>query len=108
MLAYTAIYDLKNPAQQGLGGTIAVTDLQKKCIVAVAIGAQAVLTEAQTTPNHNARMRWATNALMNAETVAQQMMWAVLSNGTVQAAGNASSDNDVQYVVNVSIDLFAQ
>lgn len=100
-MQYTNIYDLKNP-----GST--VSPLKKKVAVAVAKSAQSILLEAPGAfPNEAGRKAWAKNALINAEQMAEAMMWAVLGNGDVQTGGDTTTDVTVQYVVDVSVDTFA-
>jgi hypothetical protein len=84
------------------------TTLKDKVSVAVAVAAQDVRNEAENTPNHRARRRWADMASVNPEAIAEQMMWAVLGNPTIQTNGEESPDSDVQFVVNGLVDVFAQ
>lgn len=81
--------------------------LRNKVAAAVAKAAMDVLNEDAGTTNHTARVVWAKDALINAEAVGTRMMWGVLGNATIQASGDASSDNDIQYVVNGLINVFA-
>lgn len=81
--------------------------LRNRVAAAVAKAAMDVLNEDAGTTNHAARLVWAQDALVNAETVAGRMMWGVLGNGTIQNAGEAATDNDIQYVVNGLINTFA-
>ena len=104
-MEYTAIYDLKNPVQPNAP---VVSGLKKKVTIAVVTSAQSILAEAESTPNHSARVRWAVTALEQAEAMAERMMWPVLSNGDVQTGGNDTPDATVQYVVDVSVNLFAR
>lgn len=66
-----------------------------------------VLNEDPGTANHVNRVIWAKDALVNAEAVAGRMFWGVLGNATIAAAGEAATDNDIQFVVNGLINTFA-
>jgi len=81
--------------------------LRNRVAAAVAKAAMDVLNEDSGTTNHANRVIWAKDALVNADSVATRMMWGVLGNATIQSNGEASSDNDVQYVVNGLINTFA-
>jgi hypothetical protein len=41
------------------------------------------------------------------EATADQMLWAVCGNPTIQSSGDAASDSDIQYVVSNLVDFFA-
>jgi hypothetical protein len=97
---FTDIYDIYNP-----GST--VPPLKKKLTVAVAKVAQTVLEEPGSTPNHEARFRWAKQALMSPEGYAQMMFLAVLGNSQIQAAGNDAPDADVEWMVGTLVNIFA-
>jgi len=95
-MAYIDIFNLKaNP------------EMKSRVAVAVAKAATDILNEAPATPNHTERVAWANVALVGAEDVAEQMLWSIVQNATIQAAGLDSTDNDIQFVVNSFIDLFA-
>lgn len=96
MATYAEIYDLWTSSA-----------LKKRAYVAVAKAAQDVLNEDPGTTNHANRVLWATASLENPEVNASKMMWPIVSNATVQAAGLACTDNDIQFVVNGAIDTFA-
>jgi len=69
-----------------------------------------VTAEPDTVPNHAARLAWAQYALQSrANLVAktEQMFLAVCSNGTIQNAGGNATDNDIDYVVGVSLNIVA-
>lgn len=96
MATYTQIFALR------FGGAIA-----DRVIVAVATAAQQVLAEAPSTVNHTARVAWAKLALKDAALMADEMMWGVVGNPTIQNLAAGSTDNDIQFVVNSLIDTFA-
>lgn len=83
-------------------------DLKKRVVAAIATASRDVLNESAGTSNHANRMTWARNSLNNAHNAAEEMMWGVVGNATIQSSGNASTDNDIQFVVNGLIDSFAQ
>jgi len=82
-------------------------NLRNRCAAAVAKAAQDVLNEDAGTENHAARVVWAQDALVNAESAANRMMWGLLGNATIQSSGESSTDNDIQFVVNGLINTFA-
>jgi len=95
-MAYIDIYNLKtNPT------------FKNRVTVAVAKAATDIFNEPNSTTNHAARVTWANAALVNAETVAERMLWSIVQNPTIQSNGLDSTDNDIQYVVNSKIDIFA-
>lgn len=96
MATYNQIFALKENAI-----------LREKVTVAVAKAAQDVMNEGEAAPDHEKRAIWAAGALREAEHMAEMMMWAVLGNAAIQAAGEAAPDGDVQYVVNGLINIFA-
>ncbi len=71
---------------------IAVEDgpSQQRMTVAVAFVAQDVLAESNQTPNYAARITWARNALSDPRAMAKKMIWAVLADPVIVAAGNPS------------------
>ncbi len=83
------------------------TELRARTAAAIADAAQDVLNEADATPNHVNRLVWARDALTNAEPVAKRMFWGLLGNSTIQDSGEASTDNDIKYVVAGLINTFA-
>lgn len=95
MATLTAIYNLR-----GSGA------LKARVTAAIAKAAQDVITEAANTPSHTERLAWAKKSLLNADAAAEEMMWAVVGNASIQATGEACSDNDVQFVVNSNINQF--
>lgn len=98
MATLSGIYDLR---YNELG-------LRKRVVAAIAAASQDILNEDDTTSNHENRVIWARNSLNNAHNAAEEMMWGVVGNASIQTNGNSSSDNDIQFVVNSLIDTFAQ
>ena len=82
-------------------------NIRDRVTAAVAKAAQDILAEDPGTENHAARLTWAKNALVNTASEAERFLWAVCGNATIQAAGEAATDNDIQYVVNGNINTFA-
>lgn len=82
-------------------------NLRNRTTVAVAIAAQDVLNESPTTANHTKRLAWAQFAQVNPFQESERFMWAVVSNPTIAVAGEACTDNDIQFVVNSNIDIQA-
>ena len=83
------------------------TTLKNRLTASVAKSAQAVMTEDAGTANHAQRIKWAQGALANAPAMAESMLWGLLSNATIVAAGEAATDNDIDFVVASLIDTFA-
>lgn len=83
------------------------SDLRARVAAACAKASNDVLNEDAGTANHANRLVWARTTLMDIDAMATRMFWAVISNATIAAAGNAATDNDIQWVVNSWIDSFA-
>lgn len=83
------------------------TSLRNRTAAAIAQASQYILIEAPEYPNHTQRLSWAKRALTDANAEAERFMWAVCGNATIQASGDAATDNDIQYVVDSNIDAFA-
>ena len=86
--------------------------LRAKFIAACLKAAYAILNEDAGTSNHANRLIWA-NAVLNgtiAEVEAmasQHLRYGMASNASLQASCEASTDNDVEFVVNSQINIFA-
>ena len=85
------------------------TNAEFKARVASAVSKAAfdILNESPATENHAERVVWAKASMLNAEGVAEQMLWAIVQNATIQTEGLDSTDNDIQFVVNSNINYFA-
>lgn len=81
--------------------------LKQRMIAAIAQASYDVLNEDAGTPNHANRVIWAYTTLADAQAMAERMMWGLISNATVAAAGDGSTDADIQFVVNSLIDSYA-
>lgn len=97
MATLQQIYDLRYQS-----GT-----LKPRVTAAVAKAAQDVMNEPANIANHAARVAWATVALNDAPAMAERFLWGVVGNASIQTSGDASTDNDIQFVVNSLIDTFA-
>jgi len=85
-------------------------DLHKKAARAIDKAARDVINEDAGTEHHAERYVWACGVRQHPDNViaeAHRWMPAVLDNSTVAAAGNAATDNDVQFVVNGLVDTMA-
>lgn len=77
----------------------------------VSVASQAyyiVTTEPPETANHTARLAWAKAALRGTRWMAETMALGVCGNPTVAGSGEATSDNDLDYVVNVLAYAYAE
>ena len=85
------------------------TNAEFKARVASAVAKAAfdILNESGSTEYHAERVVWAKASMADAETVAEQMLWTVVQNATIQSSGLDSTDNDIQFVVNSNINNFA-
>jgi hypothetical protein len=79
-------------------------DLRNRVAAAIGVSAWDVFAEDSPSP---ARLAWAKDAVMNADNLAGQWMWAVCGNAAIQAANFNPPDSDIQYVVNTLRDDYA-
>lgn len=85
-------------------------DLWRKALWATFKAATDIKNEDSGTANHANRLTWANAALASLsalEAAEFELRLKVLENATIQTNGHASSDADVQFVVNGSIDSVA-
>jgi len=86
--------------------------LKAKFLAACLKASYAIVNEDGGTANHVNRLAWA-NSVLNgtvAEVEAlafQHLRYAIASNATLQSAGDAATDNDVEFIVNSQINTFA-
>lgn len=66
-----------------------------------------VLNEDPGTTNHADRLAWSESILDDYEDHAQREWTRFLSNTTIQTSGSASTDNDIQFVVNSMLNDWA-
>ena len=86
--------------------------LRKKFVGACLKAAYDISNEDPGTANHVNRIAWADVVLSGTRDEVEQkaiemLRYGVASNATIQAAGDAATDNDVQYVVNSQINILA-
>lgn len=81
--------------------------LKARIAGAIAKAALNILNENPATANHENRVRWAWSSLLEPDNMASRMIWGVVGNADIQNAGDNASDNDIEYVVNVLIDTYA-
>ncbi len=79
--------------------------LKKQITVAVLKAAYDILNESVETPNHAARVAWATRTLDDPHLAALNLSAGVVMNPTVQSG--VYTDSDVQYVVNSIVSVYA-
>lgn len=99
MATLSEVFTLKNSSS-----------LRNRLAVALCKAAEAVRNEAAATTHHAARFTWATNLLSSANTPeeeAKRAMWIFLQNATIQAAGEASTDGDIEFVANGLVNFLA-
>jgi len=85
-------------------------DLHKKVARAVDKSARDVINEDEGTANHAVRLAWAKWIRADPDRItdeAHRIMMHVLDNATVASAGNAATDNDVQFVVDGLVDTIS-
>lgn len=66
-----------------------------------------ILNESVDVPNHANRLKWAKDALYSVDGLklaSSKMYLGVCTNGTIQNAGNAATDYDIEYVVSALLD----
>ena len=86
--------------------------LRAKFIAACLKSAYDIINEDAGTTNHANRVTWA-NVILNGsradveEKAVQHLRYAMASNATLQAAGEAAADNDVLYIVSSQLDTMA-
>lgn len=87
--------------------------LMKQLAAAIATAAVQVLAEPETTYNHDKRIAWARACLATPEApleMANQMIWGVLGNVTVQGELQSTGvvpDGDLAFVVASLVDTYA-
>jgi hypothetical protein len=90
------VYNLKSNAS-----------LKARVAAAIAKASYDIQNESASTTNHAKRLIWSNYSLINAEESAEKILWALVQNPTIQSSGLSSTDNDIQFVVNSLIDIFA-
>jgi hypothetical protein len=82
-------------------------ELRQRFVAARLKAAWFVRNESNQTANHANRISWANGLLNDPMRRLDQEYMLFLSNSTIQAAGNAAPDGDIEYVVAVFLDEFA-
>jgi hypothetical protein len=78
------IYDIKNPNN-------AVPSAKKTVIIEIARVAKAVLSEPASTPYHEARVRWAKQAVVTPEVECEKMLILIMLDDRIQAKSNLTA-----------------
>jgi len=86
--------------------------LRAKFVAACLKAAYDIMNENAGTENHANRLIWANSVMLGSiaevEALASQhLRYGMASNATLQSACEAATDNDVQYIVNSQINIFA-
>jgi hypothetical protein len=66
--------------------------------------ADSIMGEAETTPAHNTRVRWATNCMTNPDMTATQLQPPVCMDAAVQADGAEITDEALQGSVEATVN----
>lgn len=82
-------------------------DLRQRFLAARVEACWDVAEESPSTTNHANRLSWAESILDDYNAHSQREYTRFLANATIQTNGNSSTDNDIQYVVNESVDSWA-
>jgi hypothetical protein len=53
------------------------------------------------------RLTWAQNTRKEMDEWVNTFMWDIVSNASIQTAGESCTDNDIQYVINANINAYA-
>jgi hypothetical protein len=79
-------------------------NMKDRVTAAISKSAGDIKNEDPGTPNHENRIEWANFAFANTQSLADQAMWDVVWNPAINAAGEASTDNDIQFAVNTWVN----
>lgn len=98
MATYAELYDVQNE-----------NELLHRIVVATAIAAETIRTEAPATPNHANRLLWAALAFANPIVVSRQLLWAVLAANIHVTVENivGATDAAIQANIDAVVDIFA-
>jgi hypothetical protein len=75
-------------------------NMRDRVTAALAKSAGDIKNEDPGTPNHENRITWADYAFANTTGIAENAMWDVVMNPAINVAGEAATDNDIQFAVN--------
>lgn len=81
--------------------------IKGRVYAAIAKAARDIENEDPGTTNHAERLLWAKDTRSDIDKWVDTMMWDVVSNSTIQTAGETCTDNDLQFVINSNIDAYA-
>ena len=81
--------------------------LRNRAAAAAMNAARDVLNEDVGTANHAARIKWAASVFQDINAAGRDMIAFLAANAAVVSVGDAATDNDIQFVVNSSIDSIA-
>jgi len=83
------------------------SDFKNRVVVACVNAAKDIFNEDAGTANHANRVTWATKVLDGAPAQAEHMLWGIVSDATIQANGDSSSDTQIQTAVNSLVNFMA-
>lgn len=82
-------------------------DLQDRFMGSLIQASWDVMNEAPETANHANRLAIALRVMLDPESINRKYFLYFLSNPTIQSSGVASTNNDIQFVVNSFYDIIA-
>jgi len=82
-------------------------ELQNRVAASVAKASFDILNEDPGTAYHAERVVWAKASMKDPTVVTDQMIWTIVQDATIQSHGLASTDNEIQNVVNGNINNYA-
>lgn len=94
-MAYLDIYGLRTSQ-----------NLHNRVVVGVVSCVATILSESAGTARHAERVVWAYWALQNTSVAADQLLWGVLTDATIAAAGEAATDAQLQTRINAIVNYF--
>jgi hypothetical protein len=95
MATYVELYNMKDHF------------VRRATIAALKIADYILTVEGAGVENHANRVIWANQAISDPETKARQFLYQILANATVQAAGEAALDSDIQWIVEDKLNGWA-
>lgn len=92
-----------------LFGLSADVPLLNRITAAVAVQAEVIRIELDSTPNHANRLIWAQGAFSDPVTTARRMMWAILAQNAAATVEQiqAATDEQILAAVAGAVDVFA-
>lgn len=86
---------------------ITQSTMRNRAAAAAMNAARDVLNEDAGTANHALRVKWAASVFDDVNRAGADLIPFLAANATIAAAGDAATDNDIQFVVNGSINTLA-